>query len=204
MVGTFLSALERSGLRPTDNRLTDLYQKLRRIQRELAIADPKQFFSIEILSFDRETFKTLINDNILLISKAFRRQFILPEFQRFCLYIEEIFVKCKNIRSGACASYIPQLARVDPNLFGVSICSIDGQRFSIGDTKIPFTIQSCSKSLTYAICLDELGEDVVHKFVGQEPSGRMFNEIVLDHNRKCIIKYPCSEQELITANICPF
>jgi hypothetical protein len=39
-----------------------------------------------------------------------------------------------------------------------------------------------SKPLTYAIALDELGADMVHQYVGQEPSGRMFNELVLDHN----------------------
>ena len=40
----------------------------------------------------------------------------------------------------------------------------------------------CSKPFTYAICLDQLGADVVQKYIGREPSGRNFNEIVLDHN----------------------
>ena len=39
-----------------------------------------------------------------------------------------------------------------------------------------------SKPITYALTLEELGTDVVHKYQGREPSGRMFNEIVLDHN----------------------
>lgn len=80
------------------------------------------------------------------------------------------------------ASYIPQLARMSPNFWGVSVCTIDGQRFSIGDVNVPFTLQSCSKPLTYAIALHLLGSDVVHKYVGQEPSGRNFNELVLDYN----------------------
>ena len=42
----------------------------------------------------------------------------------------------------------------------------------------------CSKPLTYAIALNELGSEVVHRYVGQEPSGRMFNELILDHNSK--------------------
>lgn len=61
---------------------------------------------------------------------------------------------------------------------------MDGQRFSIGDTSIPFTIQSSGKPINYSIALNELGAEVVHKYVGQEPSGRMFNELVLDYNRK--------------------
>lgn len=71
---------------------------------------------------------------------------------------------------------------MNPDHWGVSICTIDGQRFALGDVNVPFTLQSCSKPLTYAIALDELGQDVVHKYVGQEPSGRNFNELILDHN----------------------
>lgn len=41
-----------------------------------------------------------------------------------------------------------------------------------------------SKPLTYAIALNELGSEVVHQYVGQEPSGRMFNELILDYNSK--------------------
>lgn len=77
---------------------------------------------------------------------------------------------------------------MSPNYWGVSIVTIDGQRYSIGDVNIPFTIQSCSKPLSYGIALDLLGADVVHKYVGQEPSGRNFNELILDHNSEYIQK----------------
>ncbi len=80
------------------------------------------------------------------------------------------------------ASYIPQLARYDPKYWGVSVCTVDGQRLSLGDTATPFTMQSSSKPFTYAVCLNELGREVVHGFVGQEPSGRVFNELSLDNN----------------------
>ena len=42
--------------------------------------------------------------------------------------------------------------------------------------------QSSSKPFTYAVCLNELDRDTVHNYVGQEPSGRMFNELTLDNN----------------------
>jgi len=64
------------------------------------------------------------------------------------------------------------------------MCTVDGQRYSIGDTNVPFTFQSSGKPVNYAIALNTLGTETVHSFVGQEPSGRMFNELVLDHNRK--------------------
>ena len=43
-----------------------------------------------------------------------------------------------------------------------------------------------SKPLNYAIALNELGSNIVHKYVGQEPSGRKFNDLDLDYNSKCI------------------
>jgi glutaminase len=185
VVGKFLAALERTGLRKTDNRLKELFENLRVEHNHQTVTFPKvNIGSIETLRVNRETFKKIITDNIVLISRAFRQQFVIPEFQTFCSQIEEIFFKLRDIKGGKVAAYIPQLARVDPNYWGVSICTIDGQRFSVGDTTVPFTLQSCSKPLTYAIALNELGEETVHQYVGQEPSGRMFNELILDYNKK--------------------
>ena len=50
--------------------------------------------------------------------------------------------RCMSETSGVPAQYIPQLARGDPTKWGVSLCTIDGQRFSIGDTKDNFSLQS--------------------------------------------------------------
>lgn len=125
---------------------------------------------------------SVIAPNIVLISKAFRQQFVIPDFNNFTKDIEDIYWKCKSNTDGKVASYIPQLSRVSPEYWGVSVCTIDGQRFSIGDTGVPFTIQSTSKPMTYAIAMEILGQELVHQYVGQEPSGRNFNELVLDYN----------------------
>lgn len=140
--------------------------------------------SFDALTVDKQTFKSVIRDNIVLISRALRHHFVIPEWQEFCAQLEEFYWNCKVLVGGKNADYIPQLEKFDPNYWGVSCCSIDGQRFSIGDTDIPFTIQSCGKPITYAIALSELGANIVHNYVGQEPSGRIFNELVLDCNKK--------------------
>ena len=62
------------------------------------------------------------------------------------------------------------------------MCSIDGQRFSLGDSDAKFSIQSTSKPFMYGLCLESLGSETVEQFIGREPSGRYFNEIVMDHN----------------------
>ena len=66
-----------------------------------------------------------------------------------------------------------------------------GSKMSIGfkmsiwsKMSIFFEFQSSSKPFTYAVCLNELGAKSVHQYVGQEPSGRMFNELSLDFNNK--------------------
>lgn len=91
--------------------------------------------------------------------------------------------KVKPLKDGKVADYIPQLSRFSPDLFGVSICTVDGQRADFGDTNKPFCVQSVSKAFNYAIAASELGAEFVHKYVGQEPSGRLFNEICLDSTR---------------------
>ncbi|XP_029677414.1 glutaminase kidney isoform, mitochondrial isoform X5 [Formica exsecta] len=179
-VGKFLAALRITGLRKNDPRLQELTDNLK---KEHAKAGHENI-SHETQKLDREQFRRVINPNIVLISRAFRHQFIIPDWAGFTKHIEDFYWKCKTNTEGKVASYIPQLARMNPEYWGVSVCTIDGQRFSIGDTSIPFTLQSCSKPLTYAIALDRLGPEVVHQYIGQEPSGRNFNELVLDHNKK--------------------
>lgn len=178
-VGKFLNALFTTGLWKNDPRLKEMMQNLRNVHKEKS---PVR--SLENLSVTRETFSQVIRENIVLITRALRHQFVIPDFQDFVRYVEDFYWKCKVNTGGKVATYIPQLAKYNPDYWGVSICTVDGQRFSIGDTEIPFTIQSSGKPINYAIALTELGSDTVHQYVGQEPSGRMFNELVLDYNKK--------------------
>ncbi|XP_043789995.1 glutaminase liver isoform, mitochondrial isoform X1 [Apis laboriosa] len=180
-VGKFLAALRTTGLRNDDPRLQEFTDNLR---KEHLKTGGHEGVSHETQKLNRDQFRRIINPNIVLISRAFRHQFIIPDWSGFTKHIEDFYWKCKSNSEGKVASYIPQLARMNPDYWGVSVCTIDGQRFSIGDTSIPFTLQSCSKPLTYAIALDRLGQEVVHQYVGQEPSGRNFNELVLDYNKK--------------------
>jgi glutaminase len=82
--------------------------------------------------------------------------------------------------AGAPANYIPELAAVDPNQFGIAVATMSGKLHTVGDAETPFTIQSVSKAFTYCLALELVGRDAVLARVGVEPSGDAFNAIVFD------------------------
>ena len=82
--------------------------------------------------------------------------------------------------SGALANYIPELGKADPAHFGISLATLDGHVYEVGDTKVPFTIQSISKPFVFALALDTLGAARVESAIGVEPSGDPFNSIRLN------------------------
>ena len=82
---------------------------------------------------------------------------------------------------GAVATYIPQLARVDPARFGIAATLADGTTVAAGDAEVAFSIQSISKVFTLALALGRHGEALFRR-VGREPSGQAFNSILqLEH-----------------------
>lgn len=84
------------------------------------------------------------------------------------------------IHDGTVATYIPELAKADPNWFGISVVTTDGQVFDFGDAQQLFTIQSISKPFMFGLALEDHGREAVLKKVGVEPTGEAFNSIVLD------------------------
>uniref|UniRef100_A0A672H854 glutaminase n=1 Tax=Salarias fasciatus TaxID=181472 RepID=A0A672H854_SALFA len=120
----------------------------------------------------------------MLLSKAFKKKFIIPDFEKFTHQIDNMYDRALKHETGQVADYIPQLAKFSPDLWGVSLCTIDGQRHSVGDTKIPICLQSCVKPLEYAIAVHELGSEHVHRYVGKEPSGLKFNQLSLNDEDK--------------------
>ncbi|MEO1044273.1 MAG: glutaminase [Pseudomonadota bacterium] len=82
-----------------------------------------------------------------------------------------------HIGSGKVADYIPALAAVDPDQFGMAIALRDGTVETLGDAETPFSIQSISKVFTLSMVLRLIGDEL-WKRVGREPSGSSFNSIV--------------------------
>ena len=97
-------------------------------------------------------------------------------------FLNEIYNEVKLVKEGKVADYIPQLSKVNPNLFGISVCTVQGNIIEVGDTDVDFCLQSCSKPLTYCIVRELLGRQKVHSRVGYEPSGQSFNAHVLNRD----------------------
>ena len=94
--------------------------------------------------------------------------------------LRELHAKYQAVNEGAVATYIPELAKANPDWFGLSVVTTDGQIFDIGDALQLFTIQSISKPFAFGLALEEHGREHVLTKVGVEPTGEAFNAILLD------------------------
>jgi glutaminase len=87
----------------------------------------------------------------------------------------------RSVARGRVASYIPELAKVDPSQFGIAVADAQGKVLAAGDAYVAFSIQSVSKVFALTVALEQAGETLWQR-VGREPSGDPFNSIVqLEH-----------------------
>ena len=83
-----------------------------------------------------------------------------------------------SVKEGANASYIPFLASVPSDLFGIAIAFTDGEVLEVGDTKYEFAIESISKVFTLARVLEELGKEEFKAKIGSNATGEPFNSVI--------------------------
>ena len=162
----FIEALKKSGLQQGDPRLSECMKELKKLGTSNRITF--------------EQFKHIIRRNVLLIEQALSGTFVIPDFTDLTDDILNIFESTKSNHSGEVATYIPQLSRIRPEQYGVALCTVDGQRFEIGDHSTDFCVQSCCKPINYCLALEEQGEEKVHQHIGREPSGHGFNTLTLN------------------------
>ncbi len=95
-------------------------------------------------------------------------------------YLSDLHAQIAQNQEGAVATYIPELARANPNWFGICLVTTAGNAYEVGDSQVPFTIQSISKPFVYGLALeDNTRADVLAK-IGVEPTGDAFNAISLE------------------------
>ena len=92
--------------------------------------------------------------------------------------LKAAFAKYQNLKEGKNADYIPALAKVDPNLFGIALVTPDGKVYTAGNVKTEVSIQSISKVFTMAQVMQEQGADAIAKTIGVDATGARFNSII--------------------------
>ena len=98
--------------------------------------------------------------------------------QSFQAILDDLYHKYKGLNDGKVASYIPELAKMNPDWFGICVVTADGRVFVAGDAEQLFTIQSISKVFVYGLALEDHGREAVLSKVGVEPTGDPFNSII--------------------------
>jgi len=111
-------------------------------------------------------------------AKAAKVSPVAPRKQQIQAIVDEAYTKYKGDTRGKNADYIPVLAQVNPNLFGIAVVSTDNQIATAGDVKTDFSIQSIAKVFSLALVMEEQGADKTFEKIGSEPTGRAFNSPV--------------------------
>ena len=112
--------------------------------------------------------------------------------------LDAAYAKGQQTTGGKNADYIPALAKVDPNLFGLALVTTDGRVFTKGDIKSEVSIQSISKVFTLALVLDQSGSKVIEDNVGVDATGQPFNSIVAIEQHKGLEQNPLVNPGAIT------
>jgi glutaminase len=92
--------------------------------------------------------------------------------------LDAAHAKYKTLKEGKNADYIPALAKVDSNIYGIALVTTDGKVYTTGDIKSEVSIQSISKVFTMAKVIEEQGPEAIAKTIGVDATGMRFNSIV--------------------------
>ncbi|MBN8710697.1 MAG: glutaminase [Verrucomicrobia bacterium 61-8] len=102
----------------------------------------------------------------------------LPSPECVQTLIEETHAEFRTVGTGANADYIPALAAVPTELFGICLTEVSGVVHEAGDTDVPFSIQSVSKPFVFALICQAIGEDAAREKLGANSTGLPFNSVL--------------------------
>jgi glutaminase len=92
--------------------------------------------------------------------------------------LDAAYAEYKDLQEGANADYIPALAKVDPDIYGIALVTTDGKVYTAGDVESEVSIQSISKVFTMAKVMEEKGPEHIADTIGADATGMRFNSIV--------------------------
>lgn len=131
---------------------------------------------------------TLMLSCVFITSVQAANHFPLPANSQQTL--RQVYLKYQSAQGGKNADYIPELAKVNPKLFGIVIMTTDGKMASIGDADIPFAIESISKPFVYTLALQDNGEKIINEKIGLNATGHAFNSVLAIEERSNHLQNP--------------
>ena len=110
-----------------------------------------------------------------------------PSEQAINAALNTAYNKYKTLKEGKNADYIPALAKVDPEIYGIALVTTSGKVYTVGDVKSQVSIQSISKPFTLAKVIEEEGPEFIEKTIGVDATGMRFNSIVsVEYSQKAL------------------
>jgi len=129
---------------------------------------------------DFEMFKDLIRPCYTFFRRILQNQLVINDYDNYYKKTNKLFEKLKKEDCGGfIPNYIPQLAKVNPDGFAVSICTTDGQILNFGDVDNYVCMHHITSVVTYLSALEQHGQDFLNSYIGTEPSGQCFDSLEL-------------------------
>lgn len=119
--------------------------------------------------------KTIIGVSLFSFGVLFSATSFAQTSPDYARLIEQAHQKFKSNNDGKVADYIPALATYSPNNFAITIATVDGKIYQVGDVNKPFPMESLSKVFTMALAMEQHGPQVVLDKLGANATGMPFN-----------------------------
>jgi glutaminase len=166
--GDLLDALHDRGILEDDARIRETTLGLKKYKGKQRIS--------------AKAFRELVHPHITLIEKALTGALVIPDFKNFGSFITNLYNRTLQNKKGNVSDYIPELASVDPKNYALSVCTVDGQRFNIGNFKKPYLARSTATPVNYCLALKDGDEVELHKKVGRAPKEKGFDYLLLNQD----------------------
>lgn len=138
----------------------------------------KQYSDLDHISLN--SFRSLVNPHITLIEKALTGGLVIPDFKNFASFVTNLYNRTLQNKEGKTSDYIPDLASINPDSYALSVCTVDGQRFNVGDYATKYLARETANPINYCLALKENDEVTVNEHVGRAAKEKGFDYLMLN------------------------
>ena len=127
-------------------------------------------------------FRNLVSPHITLIEKALTGKLVIPDFKNFTSFVTNLYNRTLQNKDGTVSDYIPELAKADPGTYALSVCTVDGQRFNIGDFSKRYLARTAIGPVNYCLAIKQHDRTSIHEKVGCSAKEKGFDYLMLNQD----------------------